>query len=95
MARRPSSKLPDPRQTVPSKLPSDRGGTYASVTRVSDRYLAKAEEAIRMASLLWADVDSGLETTFDELAEHVLRERRAAVDMVQDLYGDRLSESAA
>lgn len=92
MAARKQPKLPEPQQTIPAQFPSARGGTYLSVTRAADRYLAKAEEAIRNAALLWNDVDSGLEMRCDELAEMLLAERREAIKTVSELYGDRLRD---
>ncbi len=94
MAKRKAAQLPTPSQAIPSTMPVCRTGTYAAIARQSDRYLAKAEEAVRMACLLWADVDAGLETRLEELAQQILADREEAVGMVRDLYGDRLGERA-
>ena len=92
MAKRKQPKLPEPQPTLPARSPAGRGGTYLAVTRQADRYLAKAEEMIRNASLLWCEVDSGLEMQCEEMAGAVLSLRRENVETVADLYGDRLRE---
>lgn len=92
MRRRKQPKLPEPQQAIPAQYPTASGGTYIAVTRQADRFLAKAEEAIRNAALLWSDVDSGLEMLCDGMAEDVLRLRRENIKTVADLYGDRLTD---
>ncbi|GJD97755.1 hypothetical protein [Methylobacterium iners] len=95
MAGRKQPKLPSPQQAMPTQYPGERGGTYLSVTRAADRYLAKAEEAIRKAALLWNNVDCGLEMQCDEMAEEVLRLRRDSIETVGGLYGDRLRDGVS
>lgn len=87
-------RLPAPSAAFPAQ-PILRSTTYASLARAADRALAKAEEAVRTASLIWADIDSGLETGFDELAEQILEERRKTVDYLAEVYADRLAEHAS
>ena len=87
-----SRGLPYPQPSYTQSTPSARGGSYLAITKAADRYLARAEEAVRMASLLWVDVDSGLEAEIEDLAAEILRVRRASVAQVADLYGDRLRE---
>lgn len=93
MAKRKPA-LPEPRQAIPDKMPSAGGGTYAALARAADRHLAKAEAALRNASLLWADVDGGLERNMENLAEQVFAARNESIETVADLYGDRLNERA-
>ena len=92
MAKRKAAPLPTPRPVYPAP-PSIRTASYRSLARTTDRYLARAEEALRSAALLWSECDAGLETQLDELAAEVFQERHATVETIQELYGDRLSES--
>lgn len=94
MAKTRQPVLPEPRQATPDKMPSTGRGTYAALTRAADRHLARAEAALRSASLLWADVDRGLEQNMEDLAERVFAARNESVETVADLYGDRLNEGA-
>lgn len=85
--------LPTPRPSYP-RQPFLRGSSYRALARATDRYLTKAEDALRSAAMIWAECDAGLEAKFEEGATQVLQERHETVEHIQGLYGDRLGESA-
>ena len=92
MAKRKAAALPTP---VPAFCPAPvlRGSSYRALAQATDRYLAKAEAALRAASMIWSEANGGLETQFDELAGGVFQARHETVELIQELAGDRLGES--